>query len=397
MSLFELAWKSISGYAFRSSVVALCAFLVAAFALFTTLVMRGAENSLRLAIDRLGADIVVVPEGAEAKVESALLMGIPARLWMPQEKMEKISTIDGVDTVSPQLYLATLTGASCCSVSDMFMIAYDPQTDFTVQPWLQRTIGGGLRLGEVVGGSYISATEGKQNIRVYGYLVTLKSNLEPTGTGLDQSMFLTFDTAYDIARKSGSQAESPLVIPPGSISAAMVKVQPGSDPREVAVRIMQSVPGVTPIESTNLFQSYRKQMTSLLKSILVILGLTWGLCVVLIGLVFSMAANERRKELGVIRAMGAGRRYVFQSLLAEASILAFFGGLSGIILAVAAVYLFRHLIMASMEIPFLLPSPVSLLLYIGGGLALALFSVNLAALFPAYKISRQEPALAMRE
>jgi putative ABC transport system permease protein len=397
MSLFELAWKSISGYSFRSSVVALCAFLVAAFAIFTTLVMRGAENSLHLAIDRLGADIVVVPEGTEAKVESALLMGVPVRLWMPRGNIDKIAAVSGVEAVSPQLYLATLTGAECCSVSDMFMIAYDPQSDFTVQPWLQRALGSGLRMGEVVGGSYISATEGKQNIRIYGYLVTLKSNLEPTGTGLDQSMFLTFDTALDIARKSESQAESPLVIPPDSISAAMVKVQPGSSPQDVAVKIMQTVPGVTPIESTNLFQSYRKQMTSLLKSILVILGLTWGLSVVLIGLVFTMAANERRKELGVIRAMGAGRRYVFQSLLVEANLLAFFGGAAGILLAVAAVYLFRHLIMDSMGIPFLLPSPVSLLLHIVGGLILALFSVTLAALFPAYKISRQEPAIAMRE
>ena len=65
----------------------------------------------------------------------------------------------------------------------------------------------------MVGGNYISATEGEQNIKVYGYLVTLKANLEPTGTGLDQSMFLTFDTAYDIASKSEFQAQSPLVIP----------------------------------------------------------------------------------------------------------------------------------------------------------------------------------------
>ena len=56
-----------------------------------------------------------------------------------------------------------------------------------------------------------SCTEGGQNIKIYGYQVTLKANLEATGTGLDQTMFLTFDTAYDIARKSATQAKSPLV------------------------------------------------------------------------------------------------------------------------------------------------------------------------------------------
>jgi len=397
MNAFQLAWKNISGNAFRNGVVSLCALLLSAFALFTTLVMRGAETSLRLTIDRLGADIVVVPEGSEAKIESALLMGIPARFWMPEENLHKLSAVQGVDVVSPQLYLATLTGAECCSVSDMFMIAYDPGSDFTVQPWLKGEMGNGLRLGEVVGGNYISATDGEQNIQVYGYLVTLKENLEPTGTGLDQTMFLTFDTAYDIASKSKSQAKSTLVIPPDSISAALIKVAPGNDPHAVAIEIMQNVPGVTPIESSDLFQSYRKQMTGLLKSILVILSVTWGLSVVLIGLVFSMAANERRKELGVLRALGATRRFVFQSLLAEASLLAFFGGATGLAVAGLAIFLFRKLIMVSLDIPFLLPSPVSLLVQIGVGLLLALFSVNLAALFPAFKISRQDPAVAMRE
>jgi putative ABC transport system permease protein len=359
--------------------------------------MRGAETSLRLAIDRLGADIVVIPVGNEAKIESALLMGTPARFWMPYSNVDKIAALPGVQVVSPQLYLATLTGASCCSVSDMFMIAYDPRSDFTIQPWLRQNLGDGLRLGEVVGGSYIFATEGLQNIKIYGYLVTLKANLEPTGTGLDQSMFLTFDTAYDIASKSEIQAESPLEIPADSISAALIKVKAGSNPHAVAVQIMQKVPGVTPIESSNLFQSYRKQMTGLLRSILVILGVTWGLSVVLIGLVFSMAANERRKELGVLRALGATRRFVFKSLLAEASLLALVGGATGVALAGMAIFLFRKLIMVSFEIPFLLPSPTSLLIQIGGGLFLALFSVNLAALFPAFKISRQDPAIAMRE
>ena len=314
MSAFQLALKNISGNAFRNSVVSLCALLLSAFALFMTMVIRGAESSLRLTIDRLGADIVVVPEGSEAKIESALLMGVPARFWMPKDDLKKMAAIPGVEVASPQLYLATLTGASCCSVADMFIIAYDPQTDFTVTPWLNQKIGSGLRLGEVVGGSYIFATEGLQNIKVYGYLVTLRANLEATGTGLDQTMFLTFDTAYDIARKSAAQAKSPLTIPADSISAALIKVKPGVNPHDVAVQIIQNVPGVTPIESSDLFQSYRKQMTGLLKSILVILSVTWGLSVVLIGLVFSMAANERRKELGVLRALGATRRFVFQSL-----------------------------------------------------------------------------------
>jgi ABC-type lipoprotein release transport system permease subunit len=53
--------------------------------------------------------------------------------------------------------------------------------------------------------------------------------------------------------------------------------------------------------------------------------------------------------------------------------------------------------MVSLDIPFVLPSPVSLMIQIGVGVILAMISVNLAALIPAYKISRQDPAVAMRD
>ncbi len=89
MNLFQLAWKNISGNTYRSWVVAICALLVAAFAMFATILLRGAATSLKLASDRLGADIIVVPEGAEAEIEGALLMGVPAEFWMPEVERRK--------------------------------------------------------------------------------------------------------------------------------------------------------------------------------------------------------------------------------------------------------------------------------------------------------------------
>ena len=284
--------------------MALCALVVAAFALFATLLLRGAATSLELAADRLGADIVVVPEGAQTEMEGALLMGVPAHFWMPEENVEKLAAIPGVEAVSPQVYLATLVGASCCSVSEMFMIAYDPQTDFTVRPWLEKQLPAGLGLGEVIGGDYISATEGDDGILVYGDLVKLKGNLEPTGTGLDQSLFFTLDTARDIARVSETEAEKPLVIPPDQVSAVLLKTKPGTDTEQIAVEIYRTVPGVYPIQSANLFQSSRTQLNSLLNTVVIVMALIWPLAIVLIGMVYLMAANERRRELGVLRALG---------------------------------------------------------------------------------------------
>jgi putative ABC transport system permease protein len=397
MSLLQLAWKNISGNGLRSWIVALCALIVAAFALFGTLLLRGAATSLELAAARLGADIVVVPEGAETEIEGALLMGVPAQFWMPKENIERLAAVPGVEAVSPQIYLATLVGASCCSVSEMFMVAYDPATDFTVRPWLERELPGGLGLGEVIGGDYISATEPDDGILVYGDVVKLKGNLAPTGTGLDQTLFFTLDTAHDIARVSETEAEKPLVIPPDQVSAFLVKTAPGANNEEIAVQIYRTIPGVYPIQAGNLFKASQTQLTSLLNTVVIIMALIWPLAIVLIGMVYLMAANERRRELGVLRALGATRRYIAQSLLAEAGLLALCGASVGLFLAVLAIYLFRRLIMTSLGVPFLLPSPVSLALQIGIGLLLAMLSVVLAALIPALVISRQDPAVAMRE
>ncbi len=77
---------------------------------------------------------------------------------------------------------------------------------------------------------------------------------------------------------------------------------------------------------------------------------------VLIGLVFSMAVNERRREIGVLRALGATRGFVFRSLLAEAGILALSGGIAGAAWLRSPSCSSGRSIMSSLGIPFLFPS-----------------------------------------
>ncbi|MHB1356962.1 MAG: ABC transporter permease [Anaerolineae bacterium] len=397
MNLFKLVVQNIRGSAFRSWVVTLCAFLVAGFTLATTLLLNGTQNSVRLALNRLGADIVVVPTGSEAEAESALLMAVTTRIWMPEANLARVAAIPGVQVASPQLYLSSMTDAPCCSVSNMFLVAYDPGTDFTIQPWLIEHFGGGLGERETVGGTYIFTPIGEQYIYMYGYTLTLKANLEPTGSGLDQSMFVTFATAREIARMSSTLAIAPLEIPEGMISAIFVKLAPGYDLRSVAADIMKTVPGVTPIQSSELFQGYRQQMNGIRKGLLLVLGIIWILSLLLVGLVFSMAVNERRRELGVLRAMGASRRFVFSTLLSEVVILALWGGIMGSALTIGIVLLFRKLLIATMNLPFIFPTLPVLLSQVGIGLGVALVSVAVATLIPAYRVSHQDPAAAMRE
>jgi putative ABC transport system permease protein len=397
MNFARLALRNIQGSSFRSGVVFLCTMVVAGFALAMVIVIQGADQSLRLAMDRLGADIVVVPEGAEVRVENALLMGDTDAAWMPSRNVAKIAALPGVRVASPQIYLSTLKGESCCAVEDMFLLAFDPATDFTVQPWLERNLGSSLRVDEAIGGRYVFTPPGDKDIVLYGYHVNLVGNMEPTGTNLDASMFLTVDTARAMAKTSLTEAAKPLVIPADSISTILVKVDPSRDPDLVATQIAQAVPGVTPLVGLSLFDAFRRQISALLKGMAMVMTITGALSLVLLALVFSMVANERRREIGVLRALGATRAYVFASLLSEAATLALAGGAVGIALASLVVYLFRSALMATFGVPFLFPSIVSLAGLAAGGVVLSLACVMLAAFVPAFRISQQEPAVAMRE
>ena len=397
MSIFGLALRGIRGNGVRSLIIFLCVLVVVAFFASTSLIIRGAQNSLNTGLQRLGADIIVVPDGAQSRVESALLMGKPTQVWMSGDYLQKVAAIPGVASVSPQVYLQSLYSASCCAVSEMFIVVYDPSTDFTITPWLQSNLSRPLTKGEVIGGTYISVPTDEQYIRTYGYDLTLAGNLEATGTGLDQTMFMTMETAREMATSSLTTAIAPLEIPQDKISSVMVKVSPGADVRRVAQTMLLNLTGVTPIESPNLFGQFRKQMLGLLWGFLAVSSLAWVVSAVLIGLVFSMAANERRQEMAVRRAIGATRRFVFASLSTEALLLAVGAAILGIAISALGIYTLKDAIAESLGMPFLFPSLPSFMGLFWMGLGLAIAVVFIATFLPAYRIAQVEPAVAMRE
>ena len=398
MSLVRLAWGNIAGSPFRSAMVFLCVALVASSAMWATLVVQGAEASLRqgiVSMERPGADITVVAQ--EGGTTSMGMGEAPLMVWPGT-----VAAVPGVAVASPQLHLTTLYDNPLCADQEMYLVAFDPVTDFIVEPWLERSLKGGLQVNEAVAGSrvYASPGLGKQSFSVSGYNLELVGHLSPTGTSLDQSLFVTFETARYMVRLSRFQVargdDDGLNIATSNTPVVLVKVESGSDPHEVAVRILQTVPNAIPFDNTNFLKAGRDQMASLLNSIPGLLGVTWVLSVVFIGLGFSVAVNERRREVGVLRARGATRTLVLRSILAEGFMLALGGGASGVILTALAVWLLRDEIVQSVGLPLLTPSPLALLVLGLGGLALALASVTLAALFPALRISRQDPAAAMR-
>jgi putative ABC transport system permease protein len=188
-----------------------------------------------------------------------------------------------------------------------------------------------------------------------------------------------------------------LDINPDAISTIMVKVAPEFDTHRVAIQIRNDTAGMVPMESPNLFGSFRNQMNGLLWGFFAITVIVWIATMILIGILFSVVANERRREMAVLRAVGATRNFIFRSILTEAALLGLGGATIGIAIAALSLYIFKDYIAGSLEMPFLFPSIPSFIGLFSGGVALAIVSVALSALIPAIRLSRQELAIAMRE
>ena len=85
---------------------------------------------------------------------------------------------------------------------------------------------------------------------------------------------------------------------------------------------------------------------------------------------FTMIVNERRRELGLLRAMGATRAHITSLILTEAASLSFAGGLAGIILGFILLLSLKGTLLHLLKLPYLFPSAGSLALLVGSALAI---------------------------
>lgn len=396
ISTYRLAIKNIRRKTGRSFILIVFLMLFS-FALFAgTIFSMGLSKGMESLSHRLGADVMAVPAGYDTHIDSILLSGEPNNFFLPADAMEKLGQIEGIDKMSPQVYLATLK-SYCCSYP-VQIIGIDFDTDFIIKPWLTEDMADRLQDGEVIIGYRVNGMVGEE-LSFFNQPYQVAGQLGQTGMAFDTTVFMNRNTIIKLAKEAERIMEHPLSADNSLVSTVMIKLKPNFDSAEVAREITEKfagdgIFGVFSKKFVNQVSSNLKVVSDYVKIVLLVF---WMLALLVIGLLFMLSFQERKKELAVLRALGSTKEKLFSLVLLEALMIGVYASGLGVLLAGVAILLVTPRITESLTIPFLLPGIWSML-----GIALACFSFGcfssvLASLFSAIRIAKGEIYQNLRE
>ena len=394
----QLARRNLSRKPVRTAaLILLAAFL--SFSVFAgSMIVLSLQNGLESYESRLGADIVVVPYEARSHgtLESILLQGIPGYFYMDETYLDQVRAISGVESASPQFYLASAS-AGCCSVA-VQIIGFDPDTDFSIQPWIRESYSRDLGDGDVIVGSGITVPKNRI-LRFYNQNCRVVASLDQTGTGLDTAVYANMNTIQ--ALMAGSQTEGFDYFggadPKRTISSIMVKVKDGCSIESVANDINIHVRHVEATQAKTMVSSIAGGLTNVSRIIGGLTAMIWALAIVILILAFVMISHERTREFAILRVMGASQRMLSGLLRWEAAFISLVGAVLGVAVGALVVFPFSSLIRGKLDLPYLMPGSGVVLGLLVGSVVLAVAAGSLTSAISAYRISRIDTGLILRE
>lgn len=339
--------------------------------------------------ERMGADIMVVPKGAEKEAAGIFTKGNPGTFYFKKDPTSSVKKVAGVKSVTTQTYISSLK-ASCCA-SQLQIIGFDPKTDFVIAPWIRSQYSKTLEDGQVIAGANVVPSE-RGSIKLFNHDFPVAAHLAPTGTSFDNSVFVNKATTAMVVSYSALVGHPAVQNVDHAVSNVLVEVEKGYQAEDVAAYInamgdMREVGAVTPAGMTSKMKASLASTTNYLFAFL---GLFWLTGTIVLVAVFSAMTNERAKELATLRILGARRLELVKLLMSESAILGLAGGLIGVFLGALLMYPFATLIQANMQLPYL---PTGWAEGIGLGAACLLFamltSVIAAALAGAKMLSKE--------
>jgi putative ABC transport system permease protein len=157
--------------------------------------------------------------------------------------------------------------------------------------------------------------------------------LAPTGTANDRAIFINLDSFYHIEGHEIRETGKPLdddTTPPGMVSSIVLKLRTPVHALGLAREINDSLNAMAAFpasEIRNLFQIVGNiDRVLLAQAILIVI-----VAGVAIAVSIYNSLSERRREIAILRALGARRRTIFAIVVWEAVAICLLGGVAGLL------------------------------------------------------------------
>jgi len=353
------------------------------------------QEGLTLSNERLGADIIVLPDKAKAGAYQTLFTGSPVNSYMPKAIVDQVAEMKGVAQASPQFFTQTLTGGCCSYGEEIRLVGYEQKSDFILKPYFNEQNFTSLKDNQVIIGSKVEAALGNV-VAILGKPFSVVGTLYPTGSGMDGTIFLNIEVARQLAKDAPELQYLWTDAPPEQlVSSILVKTNQDFSPTAVVERINRSELGVQAVATSTTINQVRSQMATISK---VIFALSLSTLLVA-GLAlfgrFNSLAKERKREIGLLRAIGIQKYQIFQLMLSEAWMMALAGGLAGSVLGCACVTPMLGMLEEAFAFPAGIWTFANALKSGGFGLLVAVLLGSVAVLYPAWKSAGLDPQEAI--
>ncbi len=165
----------------------------------------------------------------------------------------------------------------------------------------------------------------------------------------------------------------------------------GTDPEQLATSINSAVSGVKawgPSYFQEQIASATKVLNAILYGVAIIALFVGGLSVIN---TMTMSVNERTREIGVRKAIGASDSQIVRQFLAEAGVIGLIGGVSGLFLGWIAALIANKLLEGQNLNLFLVTPRLAI-----GSVVFAVILGLVSGLYPSLHAARLQPVTALR-
>ncbi len=193
-----------------------------------------------------------------------------------------------------------------------------------------------------------------------------------------------------------------LYLSPGQYAEIDVRAKPGTDDTALLAAVRQTLPAADTIEASTgraLADEQDRMIAEGTRSMSTVLltfaGISLFVGIFIIANTFTMLIAQRTKELALLRAVGAGRRQITLSVLAEALLVGLTASIGGLLAGIGIASGLKALLNGPWEANLpdgpLVIAPSTVI----GSLAVGVVVTVLAALLPSVRASRIAPVAAM--